>query len=442
MRREILSCRPTSPGEETRCARTIVSRLAHRAFRRPVTAGEVTDLMAFYESGRQHGDFVSGVRVVLQAILTDPEFLFRLEPQPAGVRPGDDYRIGDVALAARLAYFLWAEGPDEELLTLARERALGRPEALERQVRRMIADARSEALATRFAAQWLRLQDLEKLQPDSLLFPLYDARLASAMRRETELFFDSIVRGDRSVLDLLNADYSFLNERLATHYRVPNVAGEAFRRVQWPDDRRRGLLGQGSILTLTSVADRTSPVQRGKWVLEVLLGSPPPPPPPNTPALEETGAVSGSRTLSVRDRMEQHRKSPSCSSCHRVIDPIGLALENFDATGAWRIRDNGAPIDATGTLYDGARLDGPGGLRAALADHANVFLQTFAENLMAYALGRRVEYFDMPVIRRIVRDAAPAYKMSSFLRGIVSSAAFQMSRADAADAGRTSARPH
>jgi hypothetical protein len=294
----------------------------------------------------------------------------------------------------------------------------------------MLTDARAEALATRFASQWLRLQDLHKLIPDYLQYPNYDDTLAQAMKRETELFFDSIVRDDRPVLELLTADYSFVNERVARHYGIPGVAGPAFRRVQLPENRR-GLLGQGSILALTSNSDRTSPVQRGKWVMEVLLASPPPAPPPNVPSLDETKPTGDGKFLSVRERMEEHRKNPACNSCHRVIDPLGLALENFDVTGAWRTKDNEVAIDSTGELYDGTKMAGPAGLRAALLKNKDTFLQAFTENLLTYALGRRVEFYDMPAIRQIVRDAAKTdYRISSFILSVAKSSAFQMSAAD------------
>jgi hypothetical protein len=302
---------------------------------------------------------------------------------------------------------------------------------LDKQVRRMLADPRSAVLATRFAAQWLRLQDLDKIHPDPLLYPQYDHTLADAMQRETELLFESVVREDRNVLDLLTADYTYVNERLARHYGIPNVTGTGFQRVTLTDTNRRGLLGQGSILAMTSVADRTSPVLRGKWVLEVLLGLPPPPPPDDVPDLEETKAAQNARLLSVRERMEQHRANTACRSCHRVIDPIGLALENFDVTGAWRIKDNGVPVDASGELYDGSKLNGPLELRQALLKRTDTVLRTFTENLMAYSLGRRIEPYDMPTIRAIVRDASPGNRLSSFVLGIVKSPAFQMSRAEA-----------
>jgi hypothetical protein len=303
------------------------------------------------------------------------------------------------------------------------------PGALGKQVKRMLAAPDAETLSTRFASQWLRLTDVEPMLPDAILYPYYDHTLGEALVRETQLFFDSIVREDRSVLDLLTADYTFVNERVARHYGIPNITGTTFRRVA-ASEHRRGLLGQGSILVLTSVADRTSPVMRGKWVMEVLLGSPPPPPPPNVPLLTETAATAAGKVLTVRERMEEHRKSPACASCHRVIDPLGLALENFDPTGKWRIKDAGVAVDASGVMYDGTKLDGPEGLRDALLKRQDVFLQTFTENLMTYALGRRIEYYDMPTVRRIVRDAEKQnYRISAFINGVVNSSAFQM-RAD------------
>ncbi|MGH9346701.1 MAG: DUF1592 domain-containing protein [Vicinamibacterales bacterium] len=430
-RRKILTCRPASPQEETPCARAIATTLASEAYRRPATAEDVKELMRFYQAGRTGHDFESGVRMVVEAVLASPDFVFRLEGQPAAVRAGQNYRIADIDLASRLAYFLWAVGPDRELIELASRRRLSDPAVLQQQIRRMLADPRAEALATRFASQWLRLQDLERMHPDALLFPQYDQRLGAAMRRETELLFDSIVREDRNVLDLLTADYTFVNERLARHYGIPNVGAGGFKRVEIADEHRRGILGHGSVLTMTSVPDRTSPVQRGKWILEVLLGSPPPPPPPNVPALEDIEPVTGTRTLSVRERMEEHRKNPACVSCHRVIDPLGLALENFDVTGVWRVRDNGVPVDASGTLYDGTEMNGPVALRQALLNRSEVILQTFTKSLMAYGLGRRIESYDMPTVRAITRAAAEQdNRFSSFVLGIVGSPAFQMSRAE------------
>jgi len=349
-----------------------------------------------------------------------------MEQTPPG--GNDVYRVTDVDLASRLSFFLWGTLPDQELMKAAGDATLRNPAVYDKQVTRMLADPRSHALSTRFAAQWLRLQDVDKVRPDGLLFTNWDHALSDAFVTETELFFDSIVRGNRSVLDLITADYTFVNERLARHYGIPNVTGPEFRRVTLPEPRG-GLLTQGSILLLTSVADRTSPVQRGKWVLQVLLGSPPPPPPPNVPTLEDTKGSADGRFLSVRERMEQHRSNPACMSCHRVIDPIGLALENFDVVGRYRIKDSGVPVDSTGTLYDGTRMEGAAGLRTALLKRKNAFLMTFAENLMTYALGRRVEADDMPFLRAMVRDSATRNdSIGAYIAGITRSPAFQMSR--------------
>jgi len=436
-RRRIFSCRPTTPEEEVPCARAIVERVATQAYRRPLSAGDVDELMPFYEQGAEHGGFEGGIRTALQATLASLHFIFRVEETPAGVAPGEVYRISDVDLASRLSFFLWGTIPDLELIDLARDGRLSDPEVYDAQVRRMLADPRSEALATRFAAQWLRLQDLHKIEPDALDFPYYDESLAQAMHRETELLFDHLVREDRSVLELLTADYTFVNDRLARHYDIPGVSGNEFRRVAYPTEHRRGLLGHGSILTLTSHGNRTSPVLRGKWVLEVLLGSPPPPPPPDVPDLDETGDATDGRFLSVAEQLAMHRANPACSSCHNVIDPIGLALDNFDVTGAWRIKDRGVPVDAAGELYDGTPINGVAELRAALVARSDVFITHFTEVLMSYALGRRVEYYDMPAIRGVVREAAPGgYRMSELILGVAQSAAFQSARAETTDETR------
>ena len=430
-RARIFTCRPTTAAEEESCALSIVKRLSGQAYRGEPGAADLQDAMKFYDQGRRQGGFEGGVRMALQSILMSPRFLFRLEAMPSAA-PVTAYRVADTDVASRLSFFLWGSAPDAELLRAASSGSL-RPQAgFDKQVRRMLTDPRSRALADRFAAQWLRLQDLEKIIPDYLTFPQYDETLADAMEEETRLLFDSIVREDRSVLDLLTADYTFVNERLAKHYGIPNVSGNDFRRVSVPD-YRRGLLGQGSILTLTSVADRTSPVQRGKWVMEVLLGSPPPAPPPNVPSLDDSvKANAGGKMLSTRERMEEHRKNPSCNSCHRVIDPLGLALDNFDATGAWRIKDNEVPVDSEGELYDGTKVNGPAGLREALLRHQDVFLLSFTENMLTYALGRRVEYSDMPMVRAIVRDAKRHdYKLSAFVQSIANSHAFRMAAPDA-----------
>ncbi len=435
-RRRVFTCRPVSAADELPCATQIVSALATQAYRRQPDAHDLAGLMLFYTRAAAEGGFEAGIRTVLQAILTSPHFVLRLERPASEPLEAGSYRLDDRALASRLSFFLWGAAPDVDLLELAASGLLADPAVLEAQVTRMLADPRAEALGTRFAAQWLRLQDLEKLHPDALLYPQFDRTLAVAMRRETELFFYGLVRDDRSLLELLTADYTFVNARLARHYGIPNVVGSEFRRVQLSDPNRRGLLGQGSILSLTSHANRTSPVLRGKWVMEVLLGSPPPPPPPNVPDLEATEAVDGTRVLTVREQMEQHRSNPACSSCHRMIDPIGLALENFDVTGVWRIKDRGTLVDTSGELYDGTPLRTPADLRDALLERADVVVTTFTENLLAYGLGRRVEYHDMPAIRAIVREAAANdYRLSSFIMGVVNSRAFRMSRTS--DARRT-----
>ena len=431
-RRAIFTCRPTSLAEERSCAEEVVGQLGAKAYRRPLRGNDLSDLMGFFDEGRQEGGFELGIRNALQATLSSPHFVFRLEEAPQNAEPGDVYDISDNDLASRLSFFLWATPPDSELIELATRGKLSDSSVLEEQTRRMLADPRAEALATRFASQWLRLQDLEKIHPDAQLYPYYDNTLSDAMERETELLFYNVVQEDRNVFELLTADYTFVNERLARHYGLPDVTGTNFRRVPVADMNRRGLLGHGSILMMTSHANRTSPVLRGKWVMEVLLGSPPPPPPPDIPAFEETGAASDGVELTTRQRMEQHRANPSCTSCHRVIDPIGLALDNFDVTGAWRIKENGVAVDATGALYDGTPIKNPTDLREAILGRPEVFVRTFTRNMMAYALGRRVEYFDMPTVRLIERQAAAnGNKMSSFILGVVQSSAFRMSKVEA-----------
>jgi hypothetical protein len=433
-RRRIFTCRPTSAAEETACATEIIKRLATQAYRGSLPGDDLADLMQFYADGRKQADFESGIRLAIQAMLANPRFVFRLEQAPASVRAGQTYRITDLDLASRLSFFLWGTVPDAELVRAASNGTLKSQAGVNAQLRRMLADARAEALATRFGGQWLRLQDIKKNRPDPLLYPYWDDTLADAFRRETELFFDSLIREDRSVLDLLAADYTFVNERLAKHYGIPNVMGHEFRRVTLTDPARRGVLGHGSILQLTSIADRTSPVLRGKWVMEVLLGTPPPPPPPNVPDLEQTSAVKEDRLLSVRERMEQHRANPACNSCHKVIDPLGLALENFDPSGKWRIKDLGVPVDPTGVMYDGSTISGPADLREALLKHKDAILLSFTESLLTYALGRQVEYYDMPTVRAIVRDASKnGNRFSSFIAGVVNSSAFRMARATAVE---------
>jgi hypothetical protein len=428
-RRRVFRCRPLSVAEERPCAERIVDQMAAAAYRRPLTEHDRTGLMSFYDLGAAEGGFEGGVQTALQAILASVHFVFRVEEQPAEARPGSTFRIEDTDLASRLSFFLWGAPPDEELAQLAARGRLSDPRVLEAQTRRLLADPRSEALATRFAAQWLRLQDLDKVHPDSYWFPDFDQQLADAMRRETELFFYDLVRRDRSFLELFDADYTFADERLARHYGIEGVWGKEFRRVSYPDESRRGLLGHGSVLVLTSHATRTSPVLRGKWVMEVLLGTPPPPPPPGIPDLEETKADDGGRLLTTRERMEMHRAATVCRSCHMFMDPIGLALDNFDVTGKWRIRENGAPLDTRGQLYDGTPLAAPADLRAALLQRPAPLVRTFTENLMAYALGRRIEVSDKPTIRAIARRAErDGYRLSSFILGVVQSDAFQMKR--------------
>ncbi|HEY7791988.1 MAG TPA: DUF1592 domain-containing protein [Vicinamibacterales bacterium] len=432
-REKIFTCRPISATDEQACASQIVKRLSNQAYRGQATAADVQQLMGLYAQGRKTGTFEDGIRLAVQGMLANPSFLFRLEDQPTTAKAGQSYRLSDLDLASRLSYFIWGTEPDAELIKVARAGQLQTPLVLDKQVHRMLQDPRADALSTRFAAQWLRLQDLDKIHPDYLQYPMYDDTLAAAMKQETELFFDDIVHSDKDILTLLTADYSFVNERLAKHYGLPNVTGSEFRKVMLPP-YRRGLLGQGSILTLTSVADRTSPVQRGKWIMEVLLDSPPPPPPPNvnTNLDESASAVQGGKVLSTRERMEQHRANPACASCHSVIDPLGLALDNFDVTGAWRIKDNEVPVDTAGQLYDGSKITGPADLQKALLNHSYVFEHTFTRYLMTYALGRRIQYFDQPTIRQIIRQAEKnGNHFSAYILGIVNSPAFRMSKPEA-----------
>ncbi len=429
-RRRIFTCRPTSAAEEAPCARRIVEGLAGRAYRRPASAADVDGLMMFYEDGAAADGFESGVRMALEALLASPRFVFRPEREPEGVRPGEVYLVASLDVASRLSFFLWGAPPDETLLEAAADGGLLDREELIRQARRMLTDPRARALGSRFAGQWLRLQDLYKVHPDPNFYPNFDDNLADAMRYETELFFNSIVEEDRSVLDLFRADYTFANERLAAHYGFPAVPGSHFRKVPYPDDRRVGLLGHGSILVLTSLANRTSPVLRGKWVMEVLLGTPPPPPPPGIPDLEETEVAQEGRMLTTRERIEIHNREPVCNSCHRFMDPIGLALDNFDVTGKWRSLENGVPLDTRGDFYDGTPVATPADLSEALLRRPLPLVRNFTENLMAYALGRRAEYYDQPTIREIVRQAEQDdYRVSSLVLGVVGSDAFRMRRA-------------
>jgi len=434
-RRRIFACRPLAEREARPCAQKIVGALGAAAYRRPLTPGDVAGLLKFYDEGAKDGGFEAGIRFALEALLSSPHFIFRVEAKPSTAQAGARFAIADLDLASRLSFFLWGTPPDDRLMAAARRGALSTPVGLQAETRRMLADRRSDALATRFAAQWLRLQDIDKVHPDALQFPDFHAQLAQAMRRETELFFTSIVREDKSVLDLYTANYTYLNEELARHYGIDGVTGPEYRRVAYPDDRRIGLLGQGSILTLTSHANRTSPVLRGKWVMEVLLGSPPPPPPPGVPDLEETKGAKEGRLLTTRERMEMHRANAACRSCHMFMDPIGLALDNFDVTGRWRIREHGMPLDTRGDFYDGTPVTTPAELHRALMKRPDPLVRTFTLNLMAYATGRRMEYYDMPAIRRIASEAGvKGYRFSAFVQGVVMSDAFRAKRAAVASA--------
>jgi cytochrome c551/c552 len=424
-RRRVFTCRPHSSADETTCARQIISTLARRAYRRTVTDADVDSLLTFYQQEKaKTGNFEAGIEMALRRILADPEFIFRFEPTPAGVAPNTAYRISDTGLASRLSFFLWSSVPDDELLKLAVDGKLRQPAVLEKQARRMLADPKARALVTNFANQWLYLRDLKSANPDVTVFPDFDDNLRQGFQRETELLVESIMREDRSVLDLLDADYTFVNERLAKHYGIANVYGPDFRRVPVPSDARRGLLGQGSLLLVTSNANRTSPVIRGKWILENLLGSQALTPPPDVPPLEEKPTATAK---SVRERIEQHRSNPACAGCHKIMDPIGLSLENFDAIGRWRATDEGVKIDASGQLVDGTPIAGPADLRKAMLARGDVFVAAVTEKLMMYGVGRETHYYDMPTVRAVMRDAAKnRYRFSDLVLGIVKSPAFQM----------------
>jgi hypothetical protein len=451
-RRRIFTCRPAQAAEESTCAAAILTRLARRAYRRPVTRADLAILLGFYEQGRRDAGFENGIELALRRILASPDFLFRFGPDPRTVVAGATYRITDLELASRLSFFLWSSIPDEELLSVAERGILRQPRELERQVRRMLADSRSDALTKNFAGQWLSLRTLKGATPNPRLFPDFDDNLRQGFRRETELLFESIIRENRSVVDLLDADYTFVNERLARHYGIPGIYGDHFRRIKVPSPERRGLLGHGSVLTATSYGTRTSPVTRGKWILENILGSPPPPPPPNVPDLQDN---KPEQVNSMRERMAVHRKNPVCGSCHGRMDPLGLALENFDGTGRWREMDLGegidpvagslrpievgSPIDAEGALPNGTKFDGPTGLREALLQHPELFVKTAVEKLLTYATGRGMEYYDQPAVRAIVRGSAESrYSFNALVMGVVRSVPFQM-RIAAAESVTTSA---
>ena len=440
-RRRVFVCHPAAAAEETPCARQILSTLARRAFRRTPGNADLDSLLLFYQEERDRtGSFEAGIEMALRRILADPEFIFRFEPTPGGVLAGTPYRISDTELASRLSFFLWSSIPDDELLQLGIEGKLHEPAVLEKQTRRMLADPKARALVTNFANQWLYLRDLKNANPDVTVFPDFDDNLRQGFQRETEMLFESVLREDRSVLDLLDADYTFVNERLARHYGIPNVYGPDFRRVPVPSAARRGLLGHGSLLLVTSNANRTSPVIRGKWVLENLLGSQAPLPPPDVPPLEEKPTASA---RSVRERIEQHRANPACAGCHKIMDPIGLALENFDAIGGWRTTDEGAKIDASAQLVDGTAIDGPASLRKAMLDRSEAFVTSMTEKLLMYGVGREIKYYDMPAVRAVLRDAAKnRYRFSDLAMGIVKSGPFQMKLPSGATegAGKVAAR--
>jgi hypothetical protein len=427
-RKRIFVCRPAGAADESACAKKIISTLSRHAYRRPITDTDVQPLLNFYREGRKTGDFDKGIEMALRRILADPQFVFRFERDPANIPAGSPHRVTDLELASRLSFFLWSSIPDDELLNVAEQGKLKDPAVLQQQVRRMLKDSRSEALITNFAGQWLYLRELKNRNPDLLMYPDFDDNLRQAFQRETEMLFESIVREDRSVFDVLTADYTFVNERLAKHYGIPSVYGSDFRRVT-VENTRRGLLGQGSFLTITSNPNRTSPVTRGSWILENLLGSPPPSPPPNVPPLPENTNGQGVTTVatSVRERMTLHRANQPCKGCHQLMDPIGLALENFDGIGRWRTEDSGVKIDASGQLVDGTPIDGVVTLRNAILGRGDAFVQTMTEKLLMYAVGRPARYYDMPAIRSITREAGHNnYRFSSIVTAIVNSEPFQM----------------
>ena len=427
-RSHIFVCRPPDPKEETACASRILSNLARKAYRRPVTNADLAPLMQFYNEGRQAGGFEGGIENAMVAMLSSAKFLYRVEPPPANAKPGSTYRLNSTELASRLSFFLWSSIPDEELLTVAEQGKLSDPKVVEQQVRRMLADPRSKTLTTNFAFEWLKVRDMDALEPDPFMYPAFDRQLIGAFRQEMDLFIDSVFREDRSVVDLLDANYTFVNERLAAQYGIENVRGDHFRRVTLTDPNRFGLLGKGAVLMVTAYPNRTSPVLRGSYILENIMGTPPAPPPPNVEAFKEN--KEGEKPKTIREIMETHRANPTCNACHGVMDPLGFSLENFDTIATYRTMDRftRTMIDTSGKLVDGTAVNGPTDLRNALLKHPEQFAQTFTEKMMTYALGRGVEYFDMPSVRKIVRDAKPSnYKFASIVMGIVNAPAFQSS---------------
>ena len=424
-RKRIFVCHPNTHLSDTACAKKIIATLARRAYRQPVSPQDLDTLLTFYGNGKRDGGFEGGVELALERMLASPKFLFRVERDPADAVAGKSYRISDLELASRLSFFLWSSIPDDELLQVASDGKLQNPAVLDREVRRMLSDPKAAALVSNFAGQWLQLRNLRNVQPNTDLFPDFDDNLRQSFRRETELLFESVMQEDHSVLDLMTADYTFVNERLARHYGIPDIYGSRFRRVAITDDTRRGLLGQGSILALTSHAERTSPVVRGKWILENILGTPVPPPPPDVPALK--GNQEGQKPKTMREQMAEHRANPACANCHKAMDSIGFAMENFNAVGAWRGEDAGNPIDASGQLADGTKIDGVVSLRNALISRPEMFAGTMTRKLMIYALGRGLDYRDMPTVRAILRDAShDRYRFSDLILGVVHSAPFQL----------------
>jgi hypothetical protein len=431
-RDKVFSCRPVNAAGENTCARTIISRIGSQAFRRPLATSDTDQLMKLYESGSERGGFEIGIREALSGILASANFVLKTEIAPATLAPGQkNYRLSDLDLATRLSFFLWGTPPDETLETLAVQKKLSAPGELDKQVKRMLADPKADSLGSRFAAQWFHLAQMYKVNPDPNYFPNYDQLTADAMKAETVMFFNNLVRQNRPLMELYTANYTFLNDRLARHYGIPNVAGSEFRKVEYPDKTRRGLLGQGSIQVLTSLAGRTSPVQRGKWVMGTLMGTPPPNPPANVPPLDDTAGGKEGQVLTTRQRMEIHRANPTCARCHNLIDPIGLAMDNFDPTGRWRTRENGVGLDTNGKYYDGTSISNVSELVDVLVKRPIPLARTFTENLMEYALGRSVEYYDQPAIRTIVKAAEKDnYPVVSFIMGVVKSDAFLMKRAE------------